>query len=228
MTEALPVTDVSLAELVDAGPGDGVLVGGPVPGARIAVSALDAAGDPTGALSTEAGVTGEVAVAGPHVKDRYDQLWATQRRSAADPGWHRTGDVGHLDDAGRLWIEGRLAHVITAPGALVTPVGPEQRVQRLDAVARAAVVGVGPAGTQQVVVVVEPSRTATGAGLVPGPAPLDLTDAVRAVAGPPVAAVLVVAELPTDIRHRSKVDRTRVAAWAERVLSGTQRAAVAP
>ena len=32
---------------------------------------------------------------------------------------------------------------------------------------------------------------------------------VRAVAGVPVAAVLVVPALPTDIRHNSKIDRAR-------------------
>ena len=39
-----------------------------------------------------------------------------------------------------------------------------------------------------------------------------------------VAAVLVVDELPTDVRHRSKIDRTKVAAWAEQVLRGEVRA----
>jgi len=228
MTEALPVTDVSLEELLEAGTGDGVLVGRPVPGAQVALSPLDADGAATGALTTEPGTTGEVAVRAPHVKERYDQLWDTQRASARDAGWHRTGDVGHLDADGRLWVEGRLAHVITAPGGLLTPVGLEQRVQGLDAVARAGAVGVGPAGTQQVVVVVEAARSLTGSGLVPGPAPLELLDAVRAVAGTPVAAVLVVAALPTDVRHNSKVDRARVAAWATRVLAGELPAGTRP
>jgi acyl-coenzyme A synthetase/AMP-(fatty) acid ligase len=232
MTEVLPVTDASLADLLDAGPGDGVLVGAPVPGAQVAVSPLDAAGAATGALTDEPGVTGEVAVRAPHVKERYDQLWDTQRASARDAGWHRTGDVGHLSPDGRLWIEGRLAHVLTTPGGVVTPVGPEQRVQALDAVARAALVGVGPAGTQQAVVVLEASSTPAGAALRPGPAPLHLLDAVREAvrqaAGVSVAAVLVVAALPTDVRHRSKVDRTRVAAWAEQVLAGRARAGSAP
>ena len=51
------------------------------------------------------------------MKDRYDPLWATERESSRDPGWHRTGDVGHLDAEGRLWVEGRLVHVITPPTA---------------------------------------------------------------------------------------------------------------
>ena len=50
-------------------------------------------------------MTGEISVAAPHVKDRYDQLWAVQRGSAREPGRHRTGDVEHLDTEARLWVE---------------------------------------------------------------------------------------------------------------------------
>jgi acyl-coenzyme A synthetase/AMP-(fatty) acid ligase len=151
-----------------------------------------------------------------HVKDRYDRLWATERASARTTGWHRTGDVGHLDDLGRLWVEGRLVHVVTGPEGPVTPVGVEQRVEALAGVTAAACVGVGPAGTQQVVVVVVPSSEGTPAGL----APADLAGAVRAAAAVPVAAVLVTPSLPVDIRHASKVDRAAVARWADRVLAG--------
>ena len=35
-----------------------------------------------------------------------------------------------------------------------------------------------------------------------------------------LAAVLAVPALPTDIRHNSKIDRTRLSEWAERVLAG--------
>jgi hypothetical protein len=37
-----------------------------------------------------------------------------------------------------------------------------------------------------------------------------------------VAAVLVTDSLPVDIRHAAKIDRTRVAAWAGRVLAGAR------
>jgi predicted regulator of Ras-like GTPase activity (Roadblock/LC7/MglB family) len=43
---------------------------------------------------------------------------------------------------------------------------------------------------------------------------------VRAVADVPVAAVLQTDALPVDIRHASKIDRSRVAAWSEQVLAG--------
>ena len=40
MTEALPVTDISLAEIDAAGPGNGVCVGRPLPGVEVGVSPL--------------------------------------------------------------------------------------------------------------------------------------------------------------------------------------------
>jgi len=217
MTEALPVTDVSLTEVLEAGQGDGVCVGRPLKTVDVAVSPLSPLGAADGALTSEAGRTGEICVRAPHVKDRYDALWATERASSRDAGWHRTGDVGHLDDRGRLWVEGRLPHVVTTADGVVTPVGLEQRVEQVPGVRSAAVVGVGPAGAQVVVAVVV---TATpGRGLQPaGP---DLTAVVRhAAGGTPVAAVLVTGSLPLDIRHASKIDRAQVASDASRVLAG--------
>ncbi|MGY5883610.1 alpha/beta fold hydrolase [Modestobacter lacusdianchii] len=219
MTEALPVTDVSAAEIEAAGPGDGVCVGRPLPGVEVRVSPLSDTGAADGPLTDAPGTTGEVAVRAAHVKDRYDALWATERAASREPGWHRTGDVGHLDDAGRLWIEGRLPHVVSTAAGVVTPVGVEQRVEQLAGVSAAAVVGVGPAGTQAVVVVVVPATGAPRRGsAVAGP---QLADAVRAAAGVEVAAVLVTGALPVDIRHQSKVDRRAVARQAARTLAGS-------
>ncbi len=117
-------------------------------------------------------------------------------------------------------------HVVTTPDGPVTPVGVEQRVEALDAVTSAAVVGVGPPGTQAVVVVVVPARPTARrfAGNHVSPlAPLPLTNAVRAVAGVEVAAVLCRSGMPVDIRHASKIDRQALARWAERVLAGSRR-----
>lgn len=153
------------------------------------------------------------------MRDHYDRLWRTDRVSRLgvdDPRGHRTGDVGHLDAAGRIWVEGRLQHVLTTPSGVVTPVGPEQRIEGVDGVGRAGVAGIGPIGTQQVVAVVETDPAVRRPGL----ASPSLAAAVRAAAGVPLAAVLVVPVLPTDIRHNSKVDRTRLSRWAGSVLSG--------
>lgn len=230
MTEALPVTDINLADIHKAeadaaagavrGAGHGVCVGMAVHGAQIAIAPLAHDGTAAdNALVTAAGVSGEILVNAPHVKDSYDRLWLTQQAGSGPTGWHRTGDVGHLDDLGRLWVEGRMQHVVTTPDGALTPVGVEQAIERVEGVGLAAVAGVGPAGTQAAVAIVETvpaTRTA-------GPAPAGLAHKVReaaAGAGAAVAAVLVVPAQPTDIRHNAKIDRTRLSRWAAKVLAG--------
>lgn len=220
MTECLLVTDIDLDGIraAAAAPDAGVCVGRPVGPGEVLISALDADGAATGEPGTTPGVLGEVLVRAPHLKQRYDRLWLTDRAAARDtpPGrWHRTGDVGHLDAEGRLWIEGRLAHVLVTAEGPLAPVGPEQHVERVPGVRRAAVVGVGPAGVQQAVAVVEPDARSRRAGLVSERLAAD----VRAASPVPLAAVLV-APMPTDVRHNSKIDRTRLAGWASRVLAG--------
>ncbi|WP_318152131.1 alpha/beta fold hydrolase [Nocardioides hwasunensis] len=227
MTEVLPVTDVSYGQIRRAGAGEGVCVGRPLPGVEIAVEPFEHRGSDA-ALVLAPGVTGEICVRAAHVKDHYDSLWDTERTASRHPGWHATGDVGHVDDEGRLWIEGRSAHVVSTAAGPVTPVAVEQRVESLDGVRAAAVVGVGPRDAQVVVaVVVRDDGAADGRGRRRRRGPLDLRVAdhelaedVRRVAGVPVAAVLCSDRLPLDIRHASKVDRLEVARQAARSLAG--------
>ncbi|MBC7723380.1 MAG: alpha/beta fold hydrolase [Burkholderiaceae bacterium] len=227
MTEGLLMTDITLdgirAAAMDAAASSdargGVCVGLPTATTTVRISALDADGVASGEPLATAHVTGEIVVSAPHVKDHYDRLWITDSASRAGTGagrWHRTGDVGHLDAAGRLWVEGRLPHIISSPHGIITPVGPEQRIESVDSVARAAVVGVGPAGIQQVVAIVETVPPAKRVS-VADPA---LAARLRSAAAMPIAGVLVVPRLPTDIRHNSKIDRTALAAWATGVLAG--------
>ncbi len=229
MTEALPVSDIDLEDIriaaADvlagnvAGAGNGVCVGSPVQGANIMLSPLDHTGTANGPLTSDVHVTGEILVQAPHVKDRYHRLWLTQQDSARNSGWHRTGDVGHFDAKHRLWVEGRIGHVLTTADGVVTPVGVEQALEGLPEVTMAAVVGVGPAGTQAAVAVLVTNPQTRRAGLA-GPEIANAARSVAEMAGVPLAAVLTVRSLPTDIRHNAKIDRTGVALWAERTLAG--------
>ncbi len=232
MTECLLVTDVTLDGIRAAAsaPDAGVCVGKPIGDNRVLVSALDADGRATGAPSAEPGVLGEIVIAAGHLKDHYDRLWLTDRLAARDtealvddeqPRWHRTGDLGHLDAEGRVWIEGRTQHVIVAAGGPIAPVGPEQDAESVDGVRRAGVVGVGPHGLRQAVAVVETIPPVARPGL----AEPELSAAVRERSRVPLAAVLAVPQLPTDIRHNSKIDRSRLSDWAERVLAGEKPSA---
>ena len=216
MTEVLPVSDITLAEIEAAGKGNGVCVGRPIAEVSVAISPLDDQGHACGDLTTEAETSGEVCIRAAHLKDSYDKLWFTQHRTAQPALWHRSGDVGHFDREGRLWIEGRMVHVITTAKGPVTPVGIEQAVEFLPDVDHAAAVGVGPAGTQQVVIVVVPTNRPRRPDL----ATSALAEPIRAVVGVDIAAVLILPALPVDRRHNSKVDRARVGKWASSALAG--------
>jgi acyl-coenzyme A synthetase/AMP-(fatty) acid ligase/pimeloyl-ACP methyl ester carboxylesterase len=236
MTECLLVTDITLDGIRSAAgeANAGVCVGAPIGANRVLISALDVEGVAAGAPSSQPGVLGEIVVSAPHLKDHYDRLWLTDRAAvretefdmdaldvaqitdATQARWHRTGDVGHLDHLGRLWVEGRLPHVIVSATGPIAPVGAEQEVEGVAAVRRAAVVGVGPHRLRQAVAVVETVPPTSRPGL----ASPQLTAAVRASTTLPLVAVLAVPRLPTDIRHNSKIDRSRLSEWAERLLAG--------
>ena len=234
MTEGLLMADISLdgirsstaslaADTVTDGAAGGVPVGRPTATTRVRIAPLDAAGAVGADLTDAADVTGEIVVSAPHLKSHYDRLWITNRLADAHstPGerWHHTGDVGHLDGEGRLWVEGRLQHIIVTADGVVTPVGIEQAVERVDGVRRAAAVGVGPRGAQQIVVVVELTARQRRSRLAE-PALAAAVREAAASAGHELAAVLVAAALPTDIRHNSKIDRAALARWADGILRG--------
>jgi pimeloyl-ACP methyl ester carboxylesterase len=82
MTEVLPVTDIALPELEEAGAGNGVCVGRGLPGVRLGISPLDSIGQAPGLPMDYVEVTGEICVSAPHIKDRYDRLWATEQASS--------------------------------------------------------------------------------------------------------------------------------------------------
>jgi acyl-CoA synthetase (AMP-forming)/AMP-acid ligase II/pimeloyl-ACP methyl ester carboxylesterase len=218
MTEVLPVADESLVQRRAVGRGRGVCVGHPVHGCDVRIVPMD---PDDGLHVLHTGGTGEVLVRAPWMSTGYDRLFLTEQRARPvidGAEWHRTGDVGHLDASGNLWIEGRVVHVIRTAAGPVTPVPLEVAVEALPGVRRAAAVGVGPAGVQQVVIVLEPEDGDEGE------ASGELADAVRrSVAPHSVSAVWMVGDLPVDIRHNSKIDRAAVAARMERVLSGARR-----
>ena len=221
MTEALPVADIDLVGIDAARAADelgGVCVGQPVSGGEVRIAALDfdAAAGAIDAVPT--GTTGEILVRAPWVSQGYLGRWHTQRLARPGDGWHRTGDVGHLDDSGRLWVEGRLVHIIDTVDGPVTSVPLERAVERAlvpvdKAVAgRVAAVGVGPQDCSQIVIVIEGSSS--------GLADAETSAAVRGSVARPIAAVLMMADMPVDIRHNAKIDRGAVARWASALLAG--------
>jgi long-chain acyl-CoA synthetase len=88
-----------------------------------------------------AGESGEIAVNTPVVIDHYlgrDKLG----EDAVKDGFYRTGDVGHLDEDGFLFITDRIKDMIVAGGVNIYPAEIEKVLVQHPAIVDAAVIGI--------------------------------------------------------------------------------------
>lgn len=219
-TEALPVASVSSAEIA-ADSVRGACVGRPVPGVDVKVVAVT-----DGPIATEndfaevpAGEIGEFIVRGPVVTKAYDgQPEATAlAKIAPAPGataglWHRMGDCGFCDEAGRLWFCGRKAErVVTAADTLYTEPC-EQVFRRHPRVARCALIGVGEPGRQRAALVVEAAVPTSTEARAFARELRALGTAHTHTAGIKIFYFRPV--FPVDVRHNAKIHRLTLAKWA--------------
>jgi len=208
-TEAEPVAHLTAEERLDAvndlrPQTPGYCVGHPSPRVQAKVIRIEGSLDqelPTGEI-------GELVVTGDHVsRDYYRNPQAVRENKITDfqgtnagAVWHRMGDTGSFDTAGRFWIAGRVHSTIHRPTGPVHPQLVEQAAQGEDArIHRLAAVGLpDPLGGERAVLVVE---TAGSADLMQDIA------ARLAAAGLEVDDVIFTREpLPVDPRHNSKID----------------------
>ncbi len=108
-------------------------VGRPLPGTRIRITADDGSGRPPGAV-------GEVEVAGPTVFQGYDDD-PEANSHAMRLGWLRTGDLGMIDDGGRLTIIDRRDDLIISGGENISATEVEAVLLEYPGVRDAAIVG---------------------------------------------------------------------------------------
>ena len=96
--------------------------------------------DETG-TQLDPGVTGEICVRGPGVFAGYhNNPEATEQ--ATRFGWFHTGDIGHVDEQGFVYITGRASDMYISGGSNVYPREIEEALLTHPAVAEACVVGV--------------------------------------------------------------------------------------
>jgi long-chain acyl-CoA synthetase len=111
----------------------GASAGKPFPGVSIAIRGENGA-------DVAAGSIGEVWISSPSVMSGYWQR-AEESAAALRDGWYRTGDVGHLDPDGYLFIIDRLNDKIVTGGENVYPAEVETALREHPAVRDAAVCG---------------------------------------------------------------------------------------
>ena len=154
--------------------------------AQLSTDAFDAA-------TLGAGEVGEIVVSGAHVVAGYlgGVGDAETKIRVADRIWHRTGDLGRIDERGRLWLLGRVSEAVRDSRGVMYPFAVEcalrERVD-MDEVAAISVDG---------------CRTL----IVSGDAAI-LSDSALTGAVPwaGIERVIRVKAIPMDRRHNSKVD----------------------
>jgi acyl-CoA synthetase (AMP-forming)/AMP-acid ligase II len=131
LTETASTTHVNMEDPADIQPD---AVGYPVPNTRCRIVPA------TGCEEPGPGQIGEILVQGPQIMKGYlGNPQATEE--VLDPeGWLRTGDLGHLDHDGRLYIVDRLKEMIKYKGHQVAPAELEAILLCHPAVVEAAVV----------------------------------------------------------------------------------------
>lgn len=93
--------------------------------------------------SVKQGEVGEIRVRGETVmKGYWNKPDATAETLSAD-GWLRTGDLGHMNEKGRLFISsGRIKDLIIRAGENVSPLAIENALMSHEAIAEVAAVGI--------------------------------------------------------------------------------------
>ena len=227
-TECLPVASIGSDEILgetraQTDLGKGVCVGRPVPGLTLKIIRIT--DEPIAAWSDElempCGQVGEIAVRAAQASRAYfnrPQPTALAKIPNADGGFlHRMGDVGYLDERGRIWFCGRKSHrVITRAGTLFT-IPCEAIFNTHPAVFRSALVGVPRGDDTAPVLCVELEADASGQDegklrselLVLGVG-FPHTQAIRRILFHPA--------FPVDIRHNAKIFREKLAVWAKERL----------
>ncbi len=112
--------------------------------------------------------TGEIALRGPSVAQGYWQMPDATAEVFRHDGWFLTGDIGHLDEEGILYITDRKKDMIIMSGWKIYPTEVENVIIRHPAVADVAVFGIPDERKGEVpvaAVVVRPGMVLTDAQL---------------------------------------------------------------
>jgi len=177
-------------------------------------------GKAIGGVEVKIAPDGEILVRGDNVTHGY---FGAERETteAFESGWLHTGDIGVLDEQGRLFVKGRKKEMIVTPEGLnVFPEDVERVVNEQPGVVECAVVGLAQGGEERVqaVVVVEPG-TDTGDVVRQANARLAEHQRIRGI------SIWPAAELPRT-EGTGKLKRREVRRWAE--TGATSRPAPPP
>jgi long-chain acyl-CoA synthetase len=136
---------VELVEAYGCTESSAVITTTPVGGARLGSVGVPAPGadvriEPLGGGAADRGQDGEICVRGPMLMTGYWRAPEATAQALRD-GWLHTGDIGHLDDDGYLYVIDRIKDLIIRGGVNVYPRDVEEALLTHPEVAQCGVVG---------------------------------------------------------------------------------------
>ena len=144
---------------------------------RVNDNKIGTVGQPVPGSSVRIADDGEVQVRGANVFRGYHNLPEKTAETFTADGWLKTGDLGSLDEDGRLMITGRKKDIIiTAGGKNVSPIPMEEEIAKCPIVEHAVVVGDGRPFIGALVTL-DPEGLASWLPTIGQPADLSLADA---------------------------------------------------
>jgi len=223
-TEALPATFISGTEILESeelparGGEVGTLVGRAVPGVDIRIiSPVDKEiSDINEVVFLDSFEIGEVIVRGGNVSPEYfERPRATLQAKITDRDafWHRMGDMGYMDQQGKLYFCGRKMHMVHSTERTFYSVPTERIFNKLEKVSRSALVSLSGATAG---IVVEPNPEAWPetdeekqhflSELREAAAAEELTSRIT--------GFFFYKSFPVDGRHNAKIFRDQLSEWA--------------
>ncbi|WP_343930831.1 AMP-binding protein [Tsukamurella strandjordii] len=157
--------------------------------------------------SVTSAVVGEIVVSGSRVTRTYFRREDVERHAklrdvVTERVWHRTADLGYLDDDGRLWFVCRKKDVIPLPGG--TNLYPDALEQMWNMATGASISAVVYSALRGELFYVLPKDSVAEVDQF-------VLDLQADRAGVPRPTVVMLGDsLPADVRHNSKVDRASV------------------
>ncbi len=232
MTTSFQGTEVLASTMMLTRAGNGYCVGHPYPGITVKIIKISdqPLKDWKNVTILPVGKIGEVVVCGTTVSPAYYALpthteWHKIFEYDGEKMvrlWHRLGDIGYLDDHGRLWFCGRQSQRVETGSTTLYTVCCEAIFNEHPRVNRSALVGIGSNRYQQrPVMIIEPK---------PGDFPYRqrtrhqfIAELIELARQNPLTAKLTDflfhRRFPVDIRHNAKIFREKLALWAqERVV----------
>lgn len=219
-TENLPVSDITADEALALTAeltvhGRGTCAGKILPMNRVRIIPVrDDAIESFDEISVlDKNCAGEICVCGPTTTHEYfKNEKATRLAKILDRSdgsiWHRMGDVGYIDEFGRLWFLGRKAErVETAAGTLFTE-SCEPLFNTHPQVFRCALIGLGSRGNETPAIVIEPKNRNLSLQDQE-----KLIEELRTLAGTCEATkhiekfFIYKKSFPVDVRHNAKIHR---------------------